>query len=103
MSRISGISALSSGQISALNRLHELSNAIAQNTKRLTTLKRINSAKDDPSGLIQVSLLESELVSAESALEGITRANALLSTADSAASQMLAQLQEARGLAVSGV
>ncbi|MBW3600697.1 MAG: flagellin [Planctomycetes bacterium] len=80
--------------------MHELSDAIAQNTLRLTTLKRINSAKDDPSGLVQVSILERELAGAESALEGITRANALLSTADSAAQQMLDQLQEARGLAL---
>ena len=40
-----GVGRLSSGQLTALNRLHSLSDAIAQNTLRLSTLKRINSAK----------------------------------------------------------
>ena len=95
-----GIASLSSGQLGALNRLRQLGDAIAQNTQRLTTLKRINSARDDPAGLVQATMLESELVVAESALQGITRANALLSTADSAASEILGQLQVARGLAL---
>jgi flagellin len=97
----STVTTLSSQQISVLNRLRELSDAIAQNTNRLTTLKRINSAKDDPAGLVQASLLERDLASAESALATIDRSDALLSTADSAAKSMLNQLQVARGLALS--
>ena len=93
-----GVSRLSSGQLTALNRLRELGDAIAQNTKRLSTLKRINSAKDDPAGLVQASWLERELVGAEAALGGITQANALLNTADTAASGIFAQLHRARGL-----
>ncbi|MEO2045109.1 MAG: flagellin [Pirellulales bacterium] len=93
-------SGLSSAQIGALNRLRELSGSIEKNTERLTTLKRINSAKDDPSGLVQVSQLESELIGAEAALGGITQANSLLSTADSAAGDILTQLQAARTLAL---
>jgi flagellin len=97
----SSVIGLSSQQLGVLNRLRELSDAIAQNTKRLTTLKRINSAKDDPAGLVQASLLERDLASAESALATIDRSDALLNTADSAAKSMLDQLQVARGLALS--
>ncbi len=93
-----GVSRLSSGQLTALNRLNTLGDAIAQNTLRLSTLKRINSAKDDPSGLVQATLLERDLAGAETALGGITQANALLSTADTAVSGILSQLQTARGL-----
>ena len=63
MIRGSSVIGLSSEQLGVLNRLRELSDAIAQNTKRLTTLKRINSAKDDPAGLVQASLLERDLAS----------------------------------------
>lgn len=100
MGRIGGIYSLTSGQLSALNRIRELGAAIAQNSERLTTLKRINSAKDDPAGLVRASLLQQELAAAEAASAGITRANALLSTADEAASEILTQLQSARTLAL---
>jgi flagellin len=98
MSRIGGFSGLTSGQLSALNRIHQLTRAIAQNTKRLSTFKRINSAKDDPSGLIQATRLERELNAAQVASESITRAGAILSTADSAAAGIISQLQSARTL-----
>jgi flagellin len=95
-----GYTSLSAGQVRALNRLRELSEAIDQSTKRLTTLKKINSAKDDPAGLVRASQLETELAGAESALAGITQANSMLSTADAAAGDILTQLQAARALAL---
>src|SRR5690606_21736352 len=57
MGRIGGIGSLSSGQLSALFRIRQIGAAIEQNTQRLSTLKRINSAKDDPAGLISATLL----------------------------------------------
>ncbi len=93
-----GAGSLSSSQIRALNRLQELNSAIATNTQRLSTFKRINSAKDDPAGLIASSLLQRELTAAEAASENVTRASAVVSTADSSIGQIVDQLQEARSL-----
>lgn len=98
MGRIGGIGSLSSGQLSALFRIRQIGAAIEQNTQRLSTLKRINSAKDDPAGLVSATLLRQELTAASAAVDGIGRANALLDTADAAASEILTQLQSARGL-----
>ena len=98
MSSLDAIRSVSSSQLSAILRIQELSSAIAQNSLRLTTLKRINSAKDDPSGVIQAAILQQELAAAEQVSSGITRANALLSTADSAMEEVLTNLNQARTL-----
>jgi len=98
MTRIGGIGSLATSQLKALNRLQQLGKAIAENQVRLTTLKRINSAKDDPSGLVAVSHLEQQLVAAQAASEGVTRAHSILGTADKAASEIVSQLQSARSL-----
>ncbi len=55
---------------------------------RLTTGYRINSASDDPSGLIAISSLNSDLVAVQSAYDNGTRANAMLNVADSAVDQI---------------
>jgi flagellin len=62
---MSRIGSIGSDQLRALRRISELSQAITQNTTRLSTLRRINSAKDDPAGLIRATLLETELTAAE--------------------------------------
>lgn len=98
MTRIGSIGSLSTNQLSALRRIQQLTQAITQNTTRLSTMRRINSAKDDPSGLIKASLLEMELTAAEQASKSVTRAHALLNTADAAAGEIADQLQSARAL-----
>ena len=98
MTRIGSIGSLGSAQLRALNRIQELGQAISANTTRLSTLKRINSAKDDPAGLIQATRLETALAVAEEVSQGVTRASAILSTADSAASEIVTQLAAARTL-----
>lgn len=100
MSRIGGIGNLKSAQYSAIRRINELTAAIAQNTERLSTLKRINSARDDPSGLVHATTLRQEITAADETISGIARANAILSTADGAALQVLTDLQSARALAL---
>jgi flagellin len=100
MSRIGSIGSLGTDQLRALNRIGQLGRAISENQTRLTTLKRINSAKDDPSGLVHASILERELAAAEKSSQGVTRASALLSTADSAATEIVTQLQSARTLVI---
>jgi flagellin len=100
MSRIGSIGTLSTNQLQAINRLTEIGQAIAQNQKRLSTLRRINSAKDDPSGLVRATLLETELKAAEQASSSVTRASALVSTADATAGEILKQLTSARTLVI---
>ncbi len=98
MSRIGSLGSLATDQLRALNRISQISREIATNTQRLSTLKRINSAKDDPAGLIQATLLQQELTAAEAASKSVTRASAMLNTADAAAGEIVSQLQEARTL-----
>jgi flagellin len=98
MSRIGGLGRLGADQVRALNRLREIGQALSQNTQRLSTLRRINSAKDDPAGLVQATLLESELVAAEAARKSIDRADSMLALADSTAGEVVSQLQSARTL-----
>lgn len=94
----SGFGSLSSQQIRAINRLNELSGAIAANSERLSTLKRINSASDDPAGLVAATKLEQELTAAEAASKNVTRASSIVNTADVAIGEIVTQLQEARSL-----
>lgn len=100
MSRIGGIGSLGTDQLRALSRIAELGRAISKNQERLSTLKRINSAADDPAGLIASKLLESEIAAAEAASQNVTRATAILNTADAAAGEIVEQLQNARTLAL---
>jgi len=100
MTRIGSIGRLGTDQLRALNRIGQLGRAITQNKLRLSTLKRINSAKDDPSGLVSVSLLERELAATSAAAKSVTRASAILNTADSTAGEILTSLQSARTLIV---
>ncbi len=94
----SGFGSLSPSQIRAINRLHSLSKAIATNSQRLSTFKRINSASDDPAGLIASSILQRELTAAETASKNVTRATAVVNTADSSLGEIVDQLQAARTL-----
>jgi flagellin-like hook-associated protein FlgL len=100
MSRIGGIGGLGTDQLRALSRIAALGQAISANQKRLLTLKRINSAADDPAGSVQAALLRGELTVAEAAARSVTRASAMLSTADAAAGDILSQLQSAKTLAL---
>lgn len=98
MSRIGGLARLGADQIRALNRLRRIGQAISVSTQRLSTLRRINSAKDDPAGLVASTLLESELTAAEATRKSLTRASAKLALADATAGETVDQLQQARTL-----
>lgn len=67
---------------------------------QLSTGYRINSAKDDPAGLIAGELMRSDMVATEAAIRNTARADATLSIAESAMGQISTLLTEARGLAV---
>ncbi|GAB4155275.1 MAG: hypothetical protein Tsb009_32050 [Planctomycetaceae bacterium] len=100
---MSRIASLGADQIRVLNRLSQIGKALSENTTRLSTLKRINSAKDDPAGLVKATVLERELSAAEATSQSLTRASALLSTADKTAGEIVTQLQSARTLILASI
>lgn len=75
-------------------------NQIAEQTalQRLSTGLRINSGKDDPSGLIASSVLGSEVTSIGQAITNSQRADNIVATADAALSQVSTLLNNIRGL-----
>lgn len=65
---------------------------------RLSTGLRINSGKDDPSGLMASELLKSDITATKQAIQNTTRANSVIAIADSALGQISALLNDIRGL-----
>jgi flagellin-like hook-associated protein FlgL len=100
MSGLSSVSMLDPQQMSAILRYREIGADIAKNNQRITTLKRINSASDDPSGLISASALRSQLNGLDTLVNGVKKASDLLDTANNAAGEIVTQLQAARAIAL---
>lgn len=94
---ISGFGAETNRLISIINK-----NIMLLNTSslRLATGRRINSAKDDPAGLVAVSRLEAEIKAIDAAAENGRRADAMLNIADGALAEVNSLLTEIQGLAV---
>ena len=65
---------------------------------RLSTGLRINSAKDDPAGLVASQLLKSDIAASKQAIQNTTLAGNLLATADNALGQVHELLVEIRVL-----
>ncbi len=89
--------------IASLNTLSVLSNnssSLQQSLHRLSTGKRINSAADDPSGLVQAEKFKAQIAGIEQAISNNGNAKNFASTADSALSEVNSLLVEARRLAV---
>eukprot|EP00913_Durusdinium_trenchii_P023332 g21910.t1 len=103
MTRIGSITSTGADQIRVLNRLARVGNDLTDNLTRLSTLKRINSAKDDPAGLISATTLERELTAVETASRSLTRAGSVLNTADKAAEEIVNGLQSARALILASI
>lgn len=103
MSRVGSIAGLGADQIRVLNRLTQIGQALTENTTRLSTLKRINSAKDDPAGLMKATVLEAEISAAEATTQSLTRAGSLLNTADKAAGEIVDGLQSVRSLILASI
>src|SRR5438045_2673754 len=68
--------------------------------ERLATGFRINSAKDDPAGLIASEMLRSEKASTAAAIANAQRADQVLATADGALSEVSNLLVDLQGLVV---
>lgn len=75
------------GASTALGRLRQNSAAQARLFNKLSTGLRINSAADDPSGLVISNLMRSQLAGLQQASENTSRASNLVSTADAALGQ----------------
>jgi flagellin len=93
-------SLLDPSQVAAISRYRELGSEIAKNNQRISTLRRITSAADDPSGLVSANILKSQMDGLETLVSSLRRDSSLLDSAASTATEIVAQLQAARSLAV---
>ncbi|MBY0585985.1 flagellin [bacterium] len=82
----------------ALNNLARTNQQLGVSLTRLSTGVRVNSGKDDPAGLISGEFLRSEINSISSAIGNNNRANAVLSTTDSALGEIGDLLGGIRGI-----
>jgi flagellin-like hook-associated protein FlgL len=90
MSRIG--SNLSGIERSLINRMNEANAAVAVSTLRLATLKKINTASDDPAGFVTLSQLQSQLSNVTTAMSNASAATSMLAETTSTASQIQGQL-----------
>jgi flagellin-like hook-associated protein FlgL len=87
-------------ELRIINQIDRLGKAIEQNNLRLSTLKRINSAADDPAGLVFVSSQRAELTDVQALLGNVERAGSIVDFADSALSEVSTHLQTIRTAAL---
>jgi flagellin len=98
---MSGLSVNSiSDSLAAAHQVQRTQASLANSLTQLSTGSRINSAKDDPAGLIAQEWLRSEITSSHAALKNTRLANSMLNVAESGMRQISNLLIEAKGLAV---
>jgi flagellin len=98
---MSGLSINSiSNSLAASHQVQRTQSSLANSLTQLSTGNRINSAKDDPAGLIAQELLRSEITASHAALKNTQLANSMLNVAESGMQQISNLLIEAKGLAV---
>lgn len=83
-----------SNTLSLLNILSRNTAAQSNTIRQLTTGKRINSGKDDPAGLIALSMLNTELTAVNASLINNQRTDSMLTVADSAIGEISTLLSE---------
>lgn len=79
---------LSSVQVAALNNLHAAVGQMNSVSIRLATLKRVNTAADDPAGLVAAAELHSQISALEAADRNAARAEAIANVADAGLSKV---------------
>ena len=84
--------------IIGLNNLNTAQDQLQTSLTRLSTGLRINSAADDPSGMIANNEFQSDIASSNQAISNSQQDQQMLSTADSALSQISSLLDTIRGL-----
>ncbi|MDR2756056.1 MAG: hypothetical protein LBC20_10140 [Planctomycetaceae bacterium] len=98
---MSGLSINSVSQsLSATHQVQRVQSSLANSLTQLSTGNRINSAQDDPAGLIAQEWLRSEITASHAALKNTRLANSMLNVAESGMHQISNLLIEAKGLAV---
>ncbi|MDZ7615648.1 MAG: flagellin [Patescibacteria group bacterium] len=88
---------LSGLDLTARNSLNRAFGMFDRSSLRLSTMKRINRAADDPAGMIAAESLRSEISATEAAQSNVSRATGMLSIADSAMQQVSGLLNKVRG------
>ena len=88
------------GSLAATHQIQRTYANLANTVTQLSTGSRINSAKDDPAGLIASELFRAEITGSNAAMKNTVLANSMLSVAESGMSQISTLLNEAKGLAV---
>ena len=86
--------------LAATHQIQRTYASLANTMTQLSTGFRINSAKDDPAGLIASELLRSEITASNAAVKNTVMANSMLNIAESGMSHISTLLNEAKGLAV---
>ena len=89
-----GLTITSTNALSLLHIVNRRSAEQANTMLQLSTGLRINKGKDDPAGLIAYELLGADLTATNAALDNAARADAILSVADGALSEVSALLTE---------
>jgi flagellin-like hook-associated protein FlgL len=91
---------LRASELRIINQIDRLGKAIEQNNLRLSTLKRINSAADDPAGLVFVSARRAELTDVQALLGNVERAGSIVDFADSVLAEVSTHLNTIRTAAL---
>ena len=86
-----------------LRNFQKANNFLGQSLERLSTGVKINSGKDNPSGLIASETLRSQISSIEQSIANSNRANNVLATADAALGEIGSLLNQIRGLVQEGL
>jgi flagellin len=89
-----------SNSLQAVNQVQQTQSALVDTITQLSTGSRINSAKDDPAGLIAQELLRAEVVASNAAAKNTRMAAAMLKVAESGLSEINNLLTDAKGLTV---
>ncbi len=84
----------------AMSDLGKSNSSLETSLQRLSSGLRINTAKDDPSGLIISELLRSEMTSIRTAVDNTNRASNVISTAEGALNEVSSLLNDIRDLVV---
>ncbi|MDF1745890.1 MAG: flagellin, partial [Gimesia sp.] len=80
-----------------LRSLNKSTNLLDTSLTRLSTGLKINSGKDNPSGLIASETLRSQVSAIEQSIKNSNRASNVIATADSALGEVTNLLNQVRG------
>ena len=86
-----------------LRSLNQATSLQSQTLARLSTGTKINSGKDDPSGLVGSETLRSQITAINQSIQNSNRANNVIGTADGALGEVNNLLDQIRGLVQQGV